>query len=181
MKTLSLKNISELPSIARAILDFAESKLPLFDNRVERRLRPEVNGVGRIFCFYGELGAGKTTLIKELCRQLGVADAGSSPTFSLVNEYHPSPRSPQKGEGQSEIPDRATTSPLGRTGGVIYHFDLYRLKSESEIYDLGYEDYIFSNSYCFIEWPEKIEKLLPENVVVIRIEVKDSERLITME
>jgi tRNA threonylcarbamoyladenosine biosynthesis protein TsaE len=162
MKTVSIKSLSELPSAAKAILDFAGDK--------------------KIFCFYGELGAGKTTLIKELCKQLGVKDAGSSPTFSLVNEYsHPTPRSPQRKEGQSEIPNRTISSPSGRAGGILYHFDLYRLKNESEIYDIGYEDYIFSGNYCFIEWPEKIEKLLPKDIVKVSIQVNDSERVITVE
>ena len=162
MKSLSLKNISELPSTAKAILEFGGNK--------------------KIFCFYGDLGAGKTTLIKEICKQLGVKDSGSSPTFSLINEYHapahpftPSPihskETKKVGNGERE-----------KTAGlVIYHFDLYRVKSESEIYDIGYEDYIFSGNYCFIEWPEKIEKLLPKDFVQVRIEVKNSERIVTIE
>lgn len=153
MKNFSLKNTSELPAVAKEILEFAQDK--------------------KIFCFYGDLGAGKTTLIKELCRQLGASDAGSSPTFSLVNEYKSATPTLKGGKDQG--------SPLGAEGLTIYHFDLYRLKSESEIYDIGYEDYIFSGNYCFIEWPEKIEKLLPENVVKIKIEVKNNERKITTE
>ena len=161
MKTLSLKNISEIPIAAKAILEFAGDK--------------------KIFCFYGELGAGKTTLIKEICKQLGVKDAGSSPTFALVNEYsHPTPRSPQMGESQSQIPNHIISSPSGRMGGVLYHFDLYRLKSESEIYDIGYEDYLFSGNYCFIEWPEKIERLLPEEYVCVKLEVTNGERIISL-
>ena len=169
MKTISLKTLSQLHAAAKEILSFAGNK--------------------KIFCFYGDLGAGKTTLIKEMCRQLGVKDAGSSPTFSLINEYsYPSPRSPQRGESQSEIHPRPTLSPLGTTGGweqsskrggeTVFHFDLYRLKSESEIYDIGYEDYIFSGNYCFIEWPLKIERLLPANHVKVQIEVKEGERII---
>lgn len=141
MKTVSLKDLSELPVAAKQVLSFAGKK--------------------KLFCFYGDLGAGKTTLIKEICRQLGVKEAGSSPTFSLVNEYK-------------------TASPAGSGTTTLYHFDLYRLRSESEIYDIGYEDYIFSGNYCFIEWPEKIEKLLPKDVVEVRIAVKDSERTITL-
>ena len=136
MKTLSLKSLSELPQTAKSILDFANEK--------------------KIFCFYGELGAGKTTLIKEICKQLGVKDEGSSPTFSLINEYLTNNKS-------------------------IYHFDLYRLKNESEIFDIGYEDYLFSGNYCFIEWPEKMDRLLPADIIRIRIQVRDSERIITME
>lgn len=137
MKTILLKNILELPSAAKSILEFAGGK--------------------KIFCFYGELGAGKTTLIKEICKQLGVKDSGSSPTFSLINEYD------------------------AGSGKVLYHFDLYRLKTEAEIFDIGYEEYLFSGNYCFIEWPEKIEKLLPKDVVKIRIEVNGSERIMSME
>ncbi|HEY4798571.1 MAG TPA: tRNA (adenosine(37)-N6)-threonylcarbamoyltransferase complex ATPase subunit type 1 TsaE [Bacteroidia bacterium] len=135
MITASLKNISELSLAAKTILDFASRKY--------------------IFCFYGELGAGKTTLIKEICKQLGVKEEGSSPTFSLINEY----RTPYR---------------------LIYHFDLYRLKNENEIFDIGYEEYIFSGNYCFIEWPEKIEHLLPADFVKVKIEVKGSERVITV-
>jgi tRNA threonylcarbamoyladenosine biosynthesis protein TsaE len=92
------------------------------------------------------MGAGKTTLIKELCKQLQVTDQAASPTFSIVNEYH----SPQ---------------------GNVYHFDFYRLKEEQEALDLGYEEYFFSGNYCFIEWPEKIPNLLPEEVVSVTIEL----------
>lgn len=137
MKTVSLKNIFELAKAAKTILEFSCEK--------------------KIFCFYGELGVGKTTLIKELCKQLGVTDKGSSPTFALINEYQ------NKDEKK------------------LFHFDLYRVKDESEIYDIGYEDYIFSGNYCFIEWPEKIERLLPNDVVKVRIEVKEGERRITVE
>lgn len=150
MKSILLKNLSELPQTAKTILEFAGEK--------------------KIFCFYGELGAGKTTLIKELSKQLGVTDKGSSPTFSLVNEYKRSP-DPEGGN---------TKAPFSAWGNSIYHLDLYRLKSESEIYDIGYEDYIFSGNYCFIEWPEKIEHLLPNDVVKTRIEVKDGERIISI-
>ena len=118
----------------------------------------------KIFCFYGELGAGKTTLIKEICKQLGVTDPGSSPTFSLVNEYKASLLSPRKKEEAFSI----------------YHFDLYRLKNESEIFDIGYEEYLFSGSYCFIEWPELIEHLLPAEVVKVNIQVKDNQRIISL-
>ena len=153
MKAIQVKNISELPQIAQSILDFAKEK--------------------RIFCFYGELGAGKTTLIKEICRQLGVMDGGSSPTFSLINEYKTATPS-LKGEN-------ALNSPLGVGGMTFYHFDLYRLESESEIYDIGYEDYIFSGNYCFIEWPEKMEHLLPKDVVRIKIKVDNGTRIISLD
>lgn len=152
MKTITLNSLSQLPSAAKAILLFANTK--------------------NIFCFYGELGAGKTTLIKEICKQLGVKDAGSSPTFSLVNEYKTATPA-LKGE-KTIIP------PLGVGGEILYHFDLYRLKDVSEVYDIGYEDYLFSGNYCFIEWPEKIESLLPEEHLKVSIEVKGGQRIISI-
>ncbi|MCX6233985.1 MAG: tRNA (adenosine(37)-N6)-threonylcarbamoyltransferase complex ATPase subunit type 1 TsaE [Bacteroidetes bacterium] len=111
----------------------------------------------RVFGFYGKMGAGKTTFIKSMCRVLGVMDVVNSPTFSIINEY------------------------MTAKGESIYHFDLYRLKSANELMDLGYEDYLFSGSYCMIEWPEKFEELLPENFVYIKIEVDqtDQSRMIT--
>lgn len=102
----------------------------------------------KIFLFYGDMGAGKTTFIKAICKNLGVTEETSSPTFSIVNEY----QSPQ---------------------GIIYHFDFYRLKAESEAFDFGYEDYFYSGNYCFIEWPEKIPNLLPEHYVKINLTAKD--------
>jgi len=99
----------------------------------------------RVFAFYGSMGAGKTTFIKALCRELGSQDNITSPSFALINEY-----STQKGE-------------------VIYHFDFYRIKKLEEAFDLGYEDYIYSGNYCFIEWPEMIDSLLPEGIVEVKI------------
>jgi tRNA threonylcarbamoyladenosine biosynthesis protein TsaE len=99
----------------------------------------------RVFAFYGAMGTGKTTFIKALCHELGSADYVTSPTFALINEY--------------------TTL----NGSVIYHFDFYRIKKIEEAFDLGYEDYIYSGNYCFIEWPEMIESLLPEGIVEVRI------------
>jgi tRNA threonylcarbamoyladenosine biosynthesis protein TsaE len=99
----------------------------------------------RIFAFYGAMGAGKTTFIKAICHELGSDDYVTSPTFALINEY-------------------STTK-----GSVIYHFDFYRIKKLEEAFDLGYEDYIYSGNYCFIEWPEMIEQLLPEGIVEVRI------------
>ena len=100
----------------------------------------------RIFLFYGEMGAGKTTLIKALCECLGTTENVTSPTFSIVNEY------------------------IGNSH-KIYHFDFYRLKNQSEALDMGYEEYFYSDAYCFIEWPEKIDGLLPEHYIKISIEV----------
>lgn len=99
----------------------------------------------RIFALYGMMGAGKTTLIKALCEVLDVEDIATSPSFAIVNQYQNSKKE------------------------NIYHFDFYRIKRIEEVLDLGYEDYFFSEDYCFIEWPEKIEKLLPENFVYIKI------------
>ncbi|HLN73417.1 MAG TPA: tRNA (adenosine(37)-N6)-threonylcarbamoyltransferase complex ATPase subunit type 1 TsaE [Prolixibacteraceae bacterium] len=99
----------------------------------------------RIFALYGAMGAGKTTFIKALCRQLGSKDNITSPTFALINEYS------------------------AQNGSLIYHFDFYRIKKIEEAYDLGYEDYIYSGNYCFIEWPEMIQDLLPQGIVEINI------------
>ncbi|MFH1004022.1 MAG: tRNA (adenosine(37)-N6)-threonylcarbamoyltransferase complex ATPase subunit type 1 TsaE [Bacteroidota bacterium] len=137
-KSIIIKNISELNDTANQILNFAKDK----DNK--------------IFCFYGELGAGKTTLIKTICNILGVKDSTGSPTFSLINEYQT------------------------KTGKKIFHIDLYRIKTETEIFDLGYEDYLFSGNYCFIEWAEKIEHLLPEDCVRVKIEVETEKRIINI-
>jgi tRNA threonylcarbamoyladenosine biosynthesis protein TsaE len=112
----------------------------------------------RVFAFYGNMGAGKTTFIKAICSELGSGDYVTSPTFALINEY--------------------TTS----EGSIIYHFDFYRIKNITEAFDLGYEDYIYSGNYCFIEWPEKIESLLPAGVVEVRInEVEHNARCIEAE
>lgn len=103
----------------------------------------------RIFAFYGTMGVGKTTFIKAICHELGSGDYVTSPSFALINEY--------------------TTA----EGSVIYHFDFYRIKKIEEAFDLGYEDYIYSGNYCFIEWPEMIEQLLPEGIVKVRIKEGD--------
>jgi len=103
----------------------------------------------RIFAFYGDLGAGKTTLIKRLCSLLGVEERVSSPTFNLVNVY----------EGENED---------------IYHFDFYRIKDEMEALGIGAQEYFDSGEYCFIEWPEKIPNFLPEEAIHIQLEIVDS-------
>lgn len=103
----------------------------------------------KVILFNGEMGAGKTTLIKTLCKTLGVQDATSSPTFSLVNEY-------QTVNNQ-----------------LVYHFDVYRLKSQTEALDMGIDEYLYSGNWCFIEWAEKIPDLLPENYSVITITVME--------
>ncbi|WP_312134537.1 tRNA (adenosine(37)-N6)-threonylcarbamoyltransferase complex ATPase subunit type 1 TsaE [Sphingobacterium sp.] len=104
----------------------------------------------KIFLFNGAMGAGKTTFIKAICEVLNVEDSTSSPTFSIVNEY-------------------------AAADGPVYHFDFYRLKDEQEAYDLGYEEYFYSGAYCFIEWPEKIPNLLPDDAVNIEIEIIDTQ------
>ena len=126
-KSYTLKH---LPQIARQIIDASSSKTLLF---------------------YGSMGVGKTTLIKEIVKQLGVDDVVSSPTFSLVNEYQ---------------------SPKGET---IYHFDFYRIQSEEEALDIGIEDYFYNNNWCFIEWPEKVKNLLPLNAVEIHLSLNKDE------
>jgi tRNA threonylcarbamoyladenosine biosynthesis protein TsaE len=111
----------------------------------------------KIFLFYGDMGAGKTTFIKSLCEQLGARGLVTSPTFSIVNEY----------QGK---------------GAKIYHFDFYRLKNQNEALDMGYEEYFYSGDYCFIEWPEKIAGLLPPHYIRIDIQVlSDKERRLTFE
>jgi len=105
-------------------------------------------GDATVFAFYGSMGAGKTTFIKAVCEELGVEDVITSPTFAIVNEYR-----------------SATTDEL------IYHLDFYRIKKLDEVYDMGYEDYIYSGALCFIEWPELIEELLPTDAVKVNITV----------
>ncbi len=112
----------------------------------------------RVFAFYGKMGAGKTTFIQAICRALNSNDNVTSPTFALINEYN--------------------TAQLDS----IFHFDFYRIKDIEEAFDLGYEDYIYSGSYCLIEWPEMIEPLLPEKIVKVKIEVQnDDTRTISAE
>lgn len=100
----------------------------------------------KVYAFYGEMGVGKTTFIKAICRILDVSDNVSSPTFALVYEYYSNKRGP------------------------IYHFDLYRIKDLEELYDMGYEDYFYSGNLCFIEWPELAEELLPKGTIKVRLE-----------
>ncbi|TSA29287.1 MAG: tRNA (adenosine(37)-N6)-threonylcarbamoyltransferase complex ATPase subunit type 1 TsaE [Bacteroidetes bacterium] len=132
--TFAIQSEPELPAVARELL-------VAFPDR-------------RIFALYGAMGAGKTTFIKTLCRELGVEDAALSPTFAIINEYHTT----------EDIP--------------VYHFDFYRINKLDEVFDLGYEEYLYSGHYCFLEWPELVEELLPEETVKVRIEGEDK-RLIT--
>ena len=125
-KMLLNYTLEQLPEIALEIINSAKSKILLFN---------------------GEMGAGKTTLIKEISKQLGVDDIASSPTFSLVNEYRTN-----KGE-------------------IIYHFDFYRIENEEEAYDIGIEEYLYSDAWCFIEWGHKVQNLLPLKIININIGV----------
>lgn len=112
-------------------------------------------GSNRIFAFHGDLGAGKTTFIKALCEQLGVKDAMSSPSFSIVNEYH-------------------------AYGKSVYHFDLYRLRKPEEAFDIGMEEYLYSGNYCFVEWPEMAGEILPEETVHVFISEQNGGRVIVV-
>lgn len=133
-KTFVCKNLSELNVIAEQIAELLKNS--------------------NIVLFKGEMGAGKTTLISLICKYYGVTDNVSSPTFSIVNEYHTS------------------------EGEIIYHFDFYRINKLSEVYDLGYEDYFFSGNKCLIEWPEKIEPLINFDSALVLMDVKDEIRTI---
>jgi len=128
--------LEQLPEIARHIIDKCKN---------------------RTLLFYGSMGVGKTTLIKEIVRQLEVDDVVSSPTFSLVNEYET------------------------RKGKNIYHFDFYRINNEEEALDIGIEEYFYNNDWCLIEWPEKVKNLLPLNAIEIHLSLnKDATRKILM-
>jgi len=116
------------------------------------------NSIGnhRVFAFYGQMGVGKTTFIKAVCKIFGVKDDISSPTFAIVNEYR------------------------GSKGEQLFHFDFYRIKNEEEAFDFGYEDYFYSGGFCFIEWPEKVESLLPADCVkVFLCETNNKRRILT--
>ena len=128
-----VKSEAELPEVARDLLEAFPDK--------------------RIFAFYGEMGAGKTTFIQAICHQLGVKDVALSPTYAIINEYHT----------QEDIP--------------VYHFDFYRINKLEEIYDIGYEEYIYSGHYCFIEWPELLKELLPKEAVGVYLSGDDTRKI----
>jgi tRNA threonylcarbamoyladenosine biosynthesis protein TsaE len=135
MMEYQVKDSDDLYTVAKDLLKFAEHE--------------------KVFLFSGEMGAGKTTFIKSICKELGVADSVSSPTYSIVNEYD---------------------SPNGK----IFHFDFYRIKYETEAFDLGFEEYLYSGNYCFIEWPENITNLCPEKYIKVTLEaINNAKRLIT--
>jgi tRNA threonylcarbamoyladenosine biosynthesis protein TsaE len=131
---VEIHSVAELPEVARKLLSVFEDD--------------------RFFAFFGKMGVGKTTLIKELCAELGVKDNVCSPTFAIVNEY------------------------VAGNGEPVYHFDFYRMKSVAEAYDIGYEEYFYSGCYCFTEWTEKVEELLPERYVRVEIEEVDGMRIL---
>ena len=114
-------------------------------------------GDRRVFAFNGKMGAGKTTFIKHLCEAMGTEDIVNSPTFAIVNVYEVEQREKAKGERQE-----------------VYHFDCYRIKDLREAMDMGTEEYLYSGNYCFIEWAEMIEPLLPDDLVTVDIEVLDN-------
>jgi len=121
-------------------------------------------GEARDFAFYGKMGAGKTTFVKAICEELGVEDVITSPTFAIINEYSIDNHDIQR-----------STFNVQR----IYHFDFYRIKKLEEVYDMGYEDYFYSGALCFIEWPELIEEILPDDAVRVSIiEQQDGSRLV---
>lgn len=126
-QTFSDVGLIDLPEVAKAIIELSQTH--------------------KLVTFYGQMGAGKTTLIKQICSQLGVIQEVSSPTFALVNEYETS------------------------TQQIVYHFDFYRIKNLEEVYDIGYEDYFYSNNLCLMEWPENIEPLL-QNEDVLKVYIK---------
>ena len=119
---------------------FAEEALPQVAQQLLSHFPDE-----RFFAFFAEMGVGKTTLIKAICRQLGVDDNVCSPTFAIINEYHTSEHE------------------------AVYHFDFYRLKRSEEAYDIGCEEYFYSGCYCLVEWPEVVESLLPSHYVRVAL------------
>jgi tRNA threonylcarbamoyladenosine biosynthesis protein TsaE len=129
-QTFNQVGLADLPAVAKAIIELTKTH--------------------KLVAFYGQMGAGKTTLIKQICAQLGVMQEVSSPTFALVNEYETNNQQ------------------------IVYHFDFYRIKNLDEVFDIGYEDYFYSNNLCLMEWPENIEALL-QNEDVLKVHIKPAE------
>ncbi len=114
-------------------------------------------GTNKVFALFGPMGVGKTTFVRAVCQELGVQDTVTSPTFAIVNEYRTA------------------------TARSVYHFDFYRIRKVEEVYDMGYEDYFYSGSVCFLEWPELVEELLPEDVERVNLtEAEDGDRTISL-
>lgn len=118
---------------------------------VAKRFIELIRGKGNVIAFYGQMGAGKTTFIKSLCKVMGVIDLVGSPTFNIVNEY-------------------AT-----KDGDAVYHFDFYRIESLEEAFDIGIEEYFYCDALCLIEWPQKVEQILPSDLIKVQISVLDGE------
>lgn len=139
-----------------------EIKIKSIDT-IRESAREFIKNIGehKVFAFYGKMGAGKTTFVKAICEELGVEDVITSPTFAIVNEYT-----------ISSWPSAISQQP---TADRIFHFDFYRIKKLEEVYDMGYEDYFYSGALCFIEWPELIEDLLPEDAVKVVIDVNEND------
>ncbi|MBP3317137.1 MAG: tRNA (adenosine(37)-N6)-threonylcarbamoyltransferase complex ATPase subunit type 1 TsaE [Alistipes sp.] len=131
MKRIEIDSLSELPSVARAVVESLEGR--------------------NVVLLCGGMGAGKTTLVSRIAAYLGSEDGVTSPTFALVNQY------------------------MDRNSNPIYHFDFYRIDNIEEVFDLGYEEYFYSGDLCLVEWPEKIEALIPDDVMIVRIESGDGE------
>jgi tRNA threonylcarbamoyladenosine biosynthesis protein TsaE len=134
-------------------------EIPSIDKIQEAaRLFVSQMGDAKVFALYGQMGAGKTTFVKAVCRELGVEDVVTSPTFALVNEY------------------------TAGDGSPVFHFDFYRVKSLEEVYDMGFEDYLYGGALCLVEWPELVEELLPRDAVAVTIRTNaDGSRSIAVE
>ena len=137
-------------------------------------------GEARVFAFYGKMGAGKTTFVKAICEELGVNDVITSPTFAIINEYTID-HSPLNIDHCPTSESAANNGQCSMVNGQsIYHFDFYRIKKLEEVYDMGYEDYFYSGALCFIEWPELIEEILPDDAVRVSItEQEDGSRVVS--
>lgn len=141
MKTITIKGLSDLPDAAEELLAEAQARQ------------------ATIIAFHGAMGAGKTTLVKEMCRQLGIdPQEVNSPSFAIVNVYRP-----------------ATETTRGTGPETVYHFDFYRIRSVEEAFDFGYEEYFFSGNLCLVEWPEKIGELIPDDALNVRLTIVDED------